>query len=227
MLFSSGSGGRAAPSTTTGPATPTWPTVVFIPGKDRDRVGHSDVALAEALTQFVRVLWIDPADDSADVDGGVDGGVSSPFTGLRMFVRSIVPRVRPIGRGRDHAMKARLRTLGVIADAVVLTDPVGRFPRGVSGHRLLYVTDDWVRGAPEAGLSRRRVRRALQINVADADTVAAVSETLALRLHVYSKDMGAVRVVPRTHAVMLLRLMALFPDSFAIPAKAPGHGRDD
>lgn len=190
----------------------TAPTLIFMAGASMESV-TDDAALAEALAEFAHVVWVEPVE--LDRSGSTSESkhvprrrrrtarselvrVSPRFSRVRTFVRR-QPRsalTRTLARrATDRAIGSALTELGTTSDAVVLTDPVGRFPVGVGGHRLLYVTDDWVSSAPSRGLSRRAVLGSIEVNCSRADTVAAVSQTLALRLHLYSKTFDAVRVV--------------------------------
>ncbi|WP_037181862.1 glycosyltransferase family protein [Rhodococcoides fascians] len=190
----------------------TAPTLIFMAGAPMESA-TDDAALAKALAEFAHVVWVEPT--SWDTPGSAAGSERGPrrrrrttrsefvrmsprFSRVRTFVgtrpRSALTRALA-RRARDRAIASALTELGTTSDAVVLTDPVGRFPVDVGGHRLLYVTDDWVSSAPSRGLSRRAVLRSIEVNCSRADTVAAVSQTLALRLHLYSKTFDAVRVV--------------------------------
>lgn len=166
------------------------PVVVYMAGKDMDSIGDADVAMAEALAEFVHVLWIDPPESGRPSRPG-SSEISPNLTRVR------APRRRRFFSrwALDRTISRALADLGAEADAVILADPMGRFPTSLAGHRLFYVTDDWVSGAPAVGLRRRAVRKSIEVNAAAAHTVAAVSETLALRLHLYSKALDAVRVV--------------------------------
>lgn len=153
----------------------------------------ADAALARALSEFTHVVWVDPALDNE-----------------KMSLDRVTPtlaRLRPGGstsllhgltrrRRTDRAIATAVAEVGATDLLVVLADPTGRFPVGVHGHRLYYVTDDWVIGARRLGLNRRAVRASIAHNSSKADTVAATSDLLAQRLHLYSKVVDAVRVIP-------------------------------
>lgn len=170
-----------------------------------DSLADPDVALAEALAEFVHVLWVDPAPRTASKRGDQSGidRISPNLTRLRR-----APVVGPGSRlnhrlSRHLARRSLARSiadalneLDATSNAVVLSDPTGHFPLSISGHRLYYMTNDWVSGAAKHGVARGAVRKTIERNCEAADTVAAVSHTLAIRLHLYSKTIDAVRVVP-------------------------------
>ncbi|WP_072803300.1 glycosyltransferase family protein [Rhodococcoides yunnanense] len=164
--------------------TPTV-TVVYMSGRNTGGVDYPDAPLIEALSTFVHVLWIDSATG--------EGEPSGPDL---QRIRHNLTRVRTSAPAAEQSIASALDRLGADAAAVILSDPMARFPRALTGHRLFYMTEDWVLGAKKYGLSRRAVRRGIEINCARADTIAAVSHTLAARLHLYSKVIDAVRVVP-------------------------------
>lgn len=166
------------------------PTVVYLAGK---RMGANlDTAMAESLSQFAHVLWIDPP--TTDGPAGCHS-ISPTLTRVTVPARS-GPFRRFRRRNIDRAVANALAELNTTCSAVILSDPTGRFPMAVDGHRLYYVTDDWVSAAPALNLPRRAVRTSIEVNCARANTIAAVSHTLSLRLHLYSKTIEAVRVVP-------------------------------
>jgi teichuronic acid biosynthesis glycosyltransferase TuaH len=76
----------------------------------------------------------------------------------------------------------------------MVASPTTGFPAGVAGTRILFVTDDWVSGAPMMGLSGSFVRRTLRRNLAASDYAAAVSPHLAESLE--SGFPAAVDVLP-------------------------------
>nr|WP_296765638.1 glycosyltransferase [Rhodococcus sp. (in: high G+C Gram-positive bacteria)] len=176
-------------------------TVVYLAGKSMDFAADLDVRLAEAISEFVHVLWVEPATDGVDAPSNRSRieritptlsrlSVSSPACPSRRLSRHLARR------RQDVAISEALEELGATSSAVVLADPTGSFPQSIGGHQLYYITDDWVSGAAKYGVKRRAVRAAVERNCRAADTVAAVSHTLALRLHLYSKTIDAVRVVP-------------------------------
>lgn len=95
---------------------------------------------------------------------GIPGFSRWPFRLLTRATRDALVR-RAVGRER------RVR-------AVVVANPMGQFPTDLIGHRVLYVTDDWLAGASLMGLSPRPIRRALSRAARDCDLIAVVSPGL-------------------------------------------------
>lgn len=176
-------------------------TVVYLAGKSMDLAADLDVRLAEACSRFVHVLWVEPATDVGTTASSRSKVERITPTITRLSIGTPAGPSRRLGRflarrRQDAAIIDALEELGATSSAVVLSDPIGSFPESVGGHRLYYITDDWVSGAAKYGVKRRAIRAAVERNCRAADTVAAVSHTLALRLHLYSKTIDAVRVVP-------------------------------
>jgi teichuronic acid biosynthesis glycosyltransferase TuaH len=180
-------------------------SVVYIAGSRWEGVAGTDRRLVTALGTRVPALWVDPPFSvlTRTRGGGVElnrAGWSSVAPGVtrlqilappgasRPGIRHVTARV--VARG----IQAALAASGASAAVIVLASPLARFPRGVAGVRMLYVTDDWPAGATMMGLSAARVRSVLARNVRDADVVAAVSPALAATLE---RDYGvSVHVLP-------------------------------
>lgn len=186
---------RAQPGVARRPEWGGAPAAVFVTGKDMDNACDRDVQLAHAMTEFVHVLWVDPPQrHPVAADTNIDR-VSPRLSRIRPSApRS--SRRRLVERSIERAILRAAAETGTRTRVIVLTDPMGRFPGSVPGHRLFYVTEDWVSGASTSHRSRRAVRASIEVDCARADTVAATNETLADRLHLYSKSMHAVRVIP-------------------------------
>jgi teichuronic acid biosynthesis glycosyltransferase TuaH len=166
--------------------------IVYIPGSRWADVPGTDRRLATALGAKVPVLWVDPpfsmlthrraASDRlrAGVDTVAPGVTRLQVLGMPGASRPVLSTLAQLHHGR--AIRSALRSWGATARATIVASPRERFPRNVPGVRLLYVTDDWVAGAGMMGLSARRVARQLQVNLASADRVAAVSPDLGAEL---------------------------------------------
>lgn len=181
--------------------------VVYLAGTRWGGVAGTDRRLASALGAIVPVLWVDPPFSWLTRGRGVGGGIEANRAGrtlvapgvTRLQVLTFPGGSRPGLRGATARMlrariRAAIRAMDVDVSAVVLASPRERFPLGVAGTRILYVTDDWAAGAEMMGLPATRVRANLAHNVAAADAVAAVSPELADRLQ---RTYGAlVEVLP-------------------------------
>lgn len=158
--------------------------IVWLAGVGWDDLTGTDKRIVLELGHRTEVLWVDSprrggwskwyADDRSgeEVAPGVrrlripaiPGFSRWPF---RLLTRAIADALvrRAIGRER------RVR-------AVVVANPMGGFPTGVIGHRVLYVTDDWLAGASLMGLSPRTIRSTLSRAARDCDLIAVVSPGL-------------------------------------------------
>lgn len=179
--------------------------VVYIPGSSWTGVAGTDRRLVTALGTLVPVLWVDPpfsvlTPTRVGASEANRAGRSSVVPGITCLQTMAPPGVsRPgissvatwlVARG----IRSSLAAAGTPATAIVLASASERFPAGVPGLRILYVTDDWPAGAKLMGLPIERVRAILDRNVRDADVVAAVSPVLAGQLE---QDYGVpVLVLP-------------------------------
>lgn len=180
------------------------PLIVYLPGVAWDALAGTDRRLVEELAQRADVVWVDPA-------GSV---LRSPDARMPWQWRRVdeplagVTRLRTIGPpgvtrpgSRDLARLAQESALlSLLAHrgrpyAVILSDPDRRFPPRVEGRRTLYVTDEWLAGAPLMGLPVRRVEAVLDANLRAADLVLAVSPTLASDLQARLRG-RSVKVLP-------------------------------
>ncbi|MCA0437636.1 MAG: glycosyltransferase [Actinobacteria bacterium] len=101
--------------------------------------------------------------------------------------------------------------VGRALHGIVVANPIRSFPAGLVAPSLLYVTDDWVAGAPLMGLSGRLVRAVVAANVARASVVAAVSPGLQQSLRALGAE--SVTLLPNGCRVPDYRTIA--------PAQAP------
>lgn len=163
--------------------------IVYLPGTGWDGVAGTDRNLALALSGHDDVTWIDPPVSLLRLPAELRRRGFRPWE--RVAPRIV--RVRTVGPpGLTRPIMRTITRLGVSVSAlaavalsggrprgVVLASPEARFPKGVGGRRLLFITDDWVAGAALMGLSERSIKRQLNVNGRAADVVAAVSPVLA------------------------------------------------
>ncbi|MDN4612891.1 glycosyltransferase [Leifsonia sp. F6_8S_P_1B] len=160
-------------------------TVVYIPGSRWNDVAGTDRRMAEALSERVDVLWVDPPRSvltkGADRSPAASASGDAVAPGIRR-VRTTAPPgfTRPLIADVANALvgasvRRAVADLGVGCAGTVLASPLQRFPRGVPGRKVLYLTDDWLAGADLMGFSRDRVERSLRRNAAEADIIAAVT----------------------------------------------------
>jgi len=177
--------------------------VVYVAGSRWSGVAGTDRRLATALGLLAPVLWVDPPfsvltrtrvgarETNRTGRSRVAPGVTclqtlAPPGASRPGISSVTARL--VARG----IRSSLLAAGHPAAAVVVASPRERFPTGVPGLRILYVTDDWPAGAALMGLPIERVRSRLERNLRQADVVAAVSPVLAGRLE---RDYGVPVVI--------------------------------
>ncbi len=166
--------------------------VVWISPVSWDGIPGSDRQLAQAMTSYAQVLWVDPQ-LSVVASARQGGGLSSGIVPSLERVSDGITRLRPIAlpgltRPGVRASTApllraqlswALRRTGIRPAAVVmgyLEDVLGRQPGAVN---VLYCTDDHVAGAGLMGLSADRLRAQERRAAARADVVAVVSPALA------------------------------------------------
>ncbi|WP_125610492.1 glycosyltransferase [Specibacter cremeus] len=165
--------------------------IVLLAGSRWENTRGTDHRLAEAMTAHVPVLWVDPpmpfpgprAAQRPPIPPGYaldclrPGLVRLRFAAPPGFTRPALRRAASYLLGR--AVRAAVDDLGVEPIATLLLSPRDEFPAGLTGVRVLHITDDWPAGAAMMGLSRRRVEAILARNIARAGIVTAVSPYLA------------------------------------------------
>ncbi|MET3950553.1 glycosyltransferase [Arthrobacter sp. UYEF36] len=174
--------------------------IVWIAGTNWDGVAGTDKRIVESLARVRPVLWVDPpvratlktagqlwarpgprgTDNAAGLERVSDSILRLRVTVLPGVTRPGVRRLTALLL--DRAITAALSRTGWEPDAVVVAMPLARFPRRTPGSKILYLTDDWLEGSHLMGLSRPVIRRVLDVNVAQADGVAAVSEAVLNQL---------------------------------------------
>lgn len=191
--------------------------IVWLSGVGWDDLAGTDRRLVEAIAATHAVLY---------VDSPHPGQWSGWWKGVAPAIEQVSPRVRrlrvpgvplftkPVGRLPTRLLQRialkRALPAGIEPAAVVVANPVTRFPRYLSGRRILFATDDWLAGAGLMGLSRRWVLRVMSANAREADAVAAVAPVLLQQL----RSIGA-KGVP---AEML-------PNGAPLPG-VPAHGSE-
>ncbi|RLK47947.1 glycosyltransferase [Microbacterium telephonicum] len=160
-----------------------------VPGTDRRMVG----ALAEA---GVDVVWMDASRPGvwSGWRARSEPAVTHPQPGVtRLRVPAPPGFSRPPMRVATGALRRATLRRNVSPNAiraVVVANPVVRFPPRHTGRRIYYVTDDWISGAPLMGYSTAWVRECIRHNIAEADVVVAVSPGL-----LDSLDLGGTRAI--------------------------------
>lgn len=155
--------------------------LIWCPGVAWDETAGTDRRLVEAIAAERAVWWIDPPHAHGRPGAGPEG-VDTEVPGVRRFGVAGPPALtrwpmRAVTGARRRALLADVLARSG-AGTVVIANPLARFPRDVRT-RVLYVTDDWVAGAPLMRLPRTQIRRTLRRNRAEADVVAVVSPALA------------------------------------------------
>jgi teichuronic acid biosynthesis glycosyltransferase TuaH len=161
-------------------------TIVYLGGVTWDDIAGTGRHLVRALARRGRVVWIDPPVSVLRRRSGALGTVvSRPLDGVTR-IRTFGPPAltRPIVRNLSRRLVAgqirrAIHRLGVAPELVVLDSSNRRFPAGLAGLRVLYVTDDWVGGAGLMGLSSTDTEEILRRNAHEADLVLAISPALA------------------------------------------------
>lgn len=191
--------------------------IVWLSGVGWDDLPGNERRLVEAIAATHEVVY---------VDSPHRGQWSGWVGGKPPAIEQVLPRVRrlrvpalplftkPVGRLPTRLLQRltleRGLPAGIEPAAVVVANPVTRFPPSLGGRRILFATDDWLAGAGLMGLSQRWVRRVMTANAREAHAVAAVAPVLLEQL----QTLGA-RGVP---AEML-------PNG-APPPGAPAHGAE-
>lgn len=176
-----GKDGRAADVPASEPQGP--PPLVWFAGVGWDETMGTDRRIVEEVAQTREVVWVDPPNRRAWPGWWRGGPPAVQRTGSITRIR--VPATVGVTRWPTSAVSSLLRWQAgrrarriVPGAAVVVSHPLTLLPRSREATRVLYVTDDWVAGAPLMGLSERTVRRTLRRNARRADVVVVVSPPL-------------------------------------------------
>lgn len=191
--------------------------IVWLSGVGWDDLPGNERRLVEAIAATHAVVY---------VDSPHRGQWSGWWKGVAPAVEQVSPRVRrlrvpavplftkPLGRLPTRLLHGitlkRALPAGIEPAAVVVANPVTRFPRQLGGRRILFATDDWLAGAGLMGLSLRWVRQVMAANAREADAVAAVAPVLLQQL----RSLGAEGVPAE-----------MLPNGAPLPGAAP-HGSE-
>lgn len=178
--------------------------LVWIAGTRWDEaVPGTDRRLVTAVAKRCRVLWIDPpipwrpgrrtpTPRITEVAAGVTRvrviappGVTRP--GIRVLTAAILER----------AVMDAVREIKVEAIGVLVSFPLASFPKDLAGTKILYVTDDWLGGSEQLGLSKAAVHTVLVSNLKAADVVMTVSPFLSMQLDGLSSELKLTTPSPR------------------------------
>lgn len=169
--------------------------LLWFAGVSWDAVRGTDRLMANAMTRYGDILWVDPpvspltpasrrfgaARSLRPVISAVDDRITRltpialPGLGRPMIRLTTVPLV--CGQIRWALRRLRIRPRAVMASH--LEDVLGRW--GARVVNVLYGTDDFVAGAELMELSARRLRRLERRALAKADVAVVVSPQLAER----------------------------------------------
>lgn len=169
--------------------------IVWISGVGWDDVTGTDKRLVSAIGERHDVLWVDsphrghwrawarpgPVPRTNVAPGVVRVRVPAPLGFARAPVRPLTELVRWLTL---HRALPR----GCEPSAVVVSNPLARFPWLRHSARILYLTDDWIAGSGLMGISEHAVTRYLRVNARHADAVAAI--TLPLLEQLYGLGLG-------------------------------------
>jgi glycosyltransferase involved in cell wall biosynthesis len=158
-----------------------------VAGSGVEDVHGTDVQLVDALAAHTDVVWVDPPHRwRPGRPFGVMPGRLPDSPGVRRVAISVPPAAtRPVVRSvatRSYARSLRraLAGTGVRSGTVVLASWQPVLPLVPAGfRRVLYATDDLVAAGPLWGMDTGYLTRAREANLAAADAVVTVSETLA------------------------------------------------
>ncbi len=168
-------------------------TIIYQAGSSWDSVTGTDKKLATALGKVGNVLWVDPpisilrttrsqqmARVSSLLEDASEGVVRLRTLGPPGVTRPIMRQGTEITY--HHYIRSAIKTLGLRVRGTICASPIMTFTKSVDGNRLLFVTDDWISGAPLMGFSEGHVRRILSQNMGNATVVAAVTDHLGQTL---------------------------------------------
>lgn len=163
-------------------------SIVYFPGVPWHAVRGTDHHLAQALARHHPVLWVDPPQSiwAAWREGTRTRPLGEVAPGITRLTVSVPPGVtRPLVRTLAAWLVARAaqRHTGRDADPVAwicsATEPVLAGVRRTTAPRVYLATDDFVAAAPLWGMSTAYLHRARESNLAHADLVLAVTQSLA------------------------------------------------
>ncbi|MFP5372634.1 MAG: glycosyltransferase [Actinomycetes bacterium] len=179
--------------------------VVFCAATSWDGIRLPDQHVAERLTRWVPVLYVDPPVSHATALRHPELAASLRPPRLRLLAPGLArltplappgkgrPAVRPVSNAlRVRAMRRAVRALSGTVRAVVAAslDPVYQaFPEA---RHVLYGTDDYVAGSRLMGVARHRLAAAEERQLRRSDVVVAISPVLAERWRSMGYDVSLV-----------------------------------
>ena len=171
--------------------TPGLPHLVWIAPTAWDGVIGTDRPMAEQMTRYANVLWVQPQSSmvtSARRHGKLRDGIAPALSQMADRLTCLTPVALPgltrpgVRQTTSPLLRAQirwaLRQLNIRPSAVVcgyLADVLGRWDEAVN---VLYCTDDWVAGAQLMGMSATWLVAQERAALNRADVVAAVSTGL-------------------------------------------------
>lgn len=157
--------------------------LIWFAGVGWDETMGTDRRIVEEVAREREVVWVDPPHRRA-WPGWWRGG-SPAVQRTESITRIRVPATIGVTRWPTRAVSSLLQWQAgrrahriVPGAAVVVSHPLARLPRARGVTRVLYLTDDWIAGAPLMGFSERAVRRTLRSNARRADVIVVVSPPL-------------------------------------------------
>ncbi|MCP9934480.1 glycosyltransferase [Cyanobium sp. Candia 9D4] len=177
--------------------------IVWFSGVDWDNVFHTDRRMVEAIAEYHDVIFVD-APSRGQWAGWLRGQPPAVEQTLPRVRRLRVPALplatKPVSRLMTRLLQRwtlrRNLPAGLVPAAVVVANPVTRFPQSFGGRRILFATDDWLAGSGLMGLSPRWVRRVVSANAREADAVAAVAPVLLQQLLSLAAEGVTAEVLP-------------------------------
>jgi teichuronic acid biosynthesis glycosyltransferase TuaH len=159
----------------------------------------SEHHIAERLTQWASVLYVDPPMSLISARSAVGRRLEIVNARLARLTPVVLPGMRRSGivrmteeLTRIH-IRSALRQLGARATVRILASDLPVYERFGDERRVLFATDDFAAGAELMGLQREQVRRHELRLARDTDLVISVSAAVAEKW----SDLGcAVRVIP-------------------------------
>lgn len=177
--------------------------VVWLSGVGWDDVPGTDRRLVEAIAETLDVVFVDAPHRGhwAGWFRGTSPAVDQPLPRVRRLRVPALPlSSKPVGRLMTRLLQwwtlRRGLPTGFLPAAVVVANPVTRFPRSLRGKRILFATDDWLAGTGLMGLSPSWVRRVMSANARDADAVVAVAPVILNQLRSLGAQGVPAQVLP-------------------------------
>ena len=168
--------------------TPWDGLVVVCAGTRWDRIPSSEHHIADHLTKWTPVLYVDPPTSPLAVLRNL--AIAGPMLqvlrpGLARLTPVVLPGLSRPGMVRvtQELMRLYIRwaigRLGGQARVRVLASDLPVYERRSSERRVLFATDDFAAGAELMGLSRNQIRRHEARLARESDLVIAISEPIA------------------------------------------------